>query len=84
MSGLVRGVLRALIRGYQLGISPLIGPRCRFTPTCSHYALEALEIHGAIKGSWLALTRILRCHPWHPGGFDPVPEVFAERNIRRE
>jgi putative membrane protein insertion efficiency factor len=74
MGGLVRGVLRALIRGYQLGISPLLGPRCRFTPTCSHYALEALEIHGALKGSWLALTRILRCHPWHPGGFDTVPK----------
>lgn len=69
----MRWLLRALIRGYQLFISPLLGPRCRFYPTCSHYALEAIEVHGALKGSWLALKRVLRCHPWHPGGLDPVP-----------
>jgi putative membrane protein insertion efficiency factor len=69
----VRGLLRGLIRGYQLFISPLLGPRCRFYPTCSHYAIEALETHGVLRGSWLALRRILRCHPWNPGGFDPVP-----------
>ncbi|THF59381.1 membrane protein insertion efficiency factor YidD [Pseudothauera rhizosphaerae] len=69
----VRTLLRGLIRAYQLFISPLLGPRCRFYPTCSHYALEALDTHGVLKGSWLALRRILRCHPWNPGGFDPVP-----------
>jgi len=69
----LRGFLRLLIRAYQLGISPLLGPRCRFYPVCSDYALEAIEVYGALKGSWLALKRILRCHPWHPGGFDPVP-----------
>lgn len=70
---LMRWLLRGLIRGYQLFISPLLGPRCRFYPTCSHYALEAIETHGALHGSWLALRRVLRCHPWNPGGLDPVP-----------
>ncbi|MDR2208361.1 MAG: membrane protein insertion efficiency factor YidD [Azoarcus sp.] len=69
----LQGFLRLLIRGYQLGISPLLGPRCRFYPTCSEYALEALAVHGIFKGLRLALMRVLRCHPWHPGGFDPVP-----------
>lgn len=69
----MRWLLRALIRAYQLFISPLLGPRCRFYPTCSHYALEAIEVHGALKGSWLALRRVLRCHPWNAGGLDPVP-----------
>ena len=62
-----------LVRAYQLFISPLLGPRCRFHPTCSHYTIEAVQTHGAIKGSWLALRRIVRCHPLHPGGYDPVP-----------
>lgn len=65
--------LIGLIRLYQLAISPLIGPRCRFTPTCSCYGIEALKTHGAVKGSWLTLKRILKCHPLHPGGNDPVP-----------
>ncbi|MCL2160677.1 MAG: membrane protein insertion efficiency factor YidD [Betaproteobacteria bacterium] len=73
MSRLLQGFLRLLIRGYQLGISPLLGPRCRFYPSCSDYALEALAVHGLFKGCRLMLTRILRCHPWHPGGLDPVP-----------
>lgn len=68
-----RLALVALIRGYQLIISPLLGPRCRFYPSCSHYAIEALRVHGAGRGSWLTLRRLLRCHPLHPGGVDPVP-----------
>ena len=62
-----------LVRGYQLFISPFVPPSCRFHPTCSHYAIEALQKHGAIHGLWLAIRRIARCHPWHPGGQDPVP-----------
>jgi putative membrane protein insertion efficiency factor len=62
-----------LIRGYQRNISPLRPPCCRFTPTCSQYALEAVEVHGAARGLWLALRRVLKCHPFHAGGYDPVP-----------
>jgi putative membrane protein insertion efficiency factor len=62
-----------LVRGYQLCISPFLPPSCRFHPTCSCYAIEALERHGVLKGGWLALRRIGRCHPWNPGGHDPVP-----------
>ena len=69
----MRYVLKYLIRAYQLAISPLLGPRCRFYPSCSHYAIEAIETHGALRGSWLTMKRISRCHPWHEGGFDPVP-----------
>ena len=69
----MRYVLKYLIRGYQLAISPLLGPRCRFYPSCSHYAIEAIETHGALRGVWLTIKRISRCHPWHEGGFDPVP-----------
>jgi putative membrane protein insertion efficiency factor len=69
----MRYVLKFLIRGYQLAISPFLGPRCRFYPSCSHYAIEAIETHGALRGSWLTMKRISRCHPWHEGGFDPVP-----------
>jgi putative membrane protein insertion efficiency factor len=61
------------IRFYQKNISPLSPPSCRFTPTCSHYALEAVMIHGAFKGTYLAIRRILKCHPFHKGGYDPVP-----------
>jgi putative membrane protein insertion efficiency factor len=66
-------LLVALIRLYQLALSPFIGNQCRFTPTCSYYAREAIERHGALKGSWMAMRRVGRCHPWHPGGHDPVP-----------
>ncbi|WP_373766730.1 membrane protein insertion efficiency factor YidD [Glaesserella sp.] len=66
-------VMLALVHFYRYVISPLIGPRCRFYPTCSTYALEAIKIHGAWKGGWLALKRILRCHPFSQGGDDPVP-----------
>jgi len=65
--------LLALIRGYRYVLSPWWGNQCRFTPTCSEYAMQAVERHGALEGAWLAARRILRCHPWHPGGFDPVP-----------
>jgi putative membrane protein insertion efficiency factor len=69
----MRRVLIALVRFYRRRISPLFPPSCRFTPTCSAYALEALEKYGAAKGSWLALKRLLKCHPFHAGGHDPVP-----------
>lgn len=72
MKSLLARPLIWLVRGYQLAISPLLPPSCRFHPSCSHYATEALERHGALRGGWLALRRILRCHPWHPGGHDPV------------
>ncbi|MCM2678090.1 membrane protein insertion efficiency factor YidD [Echinimonas agarilytica] len=64
----------APIKCYQKLISPLLGPCCRFYPSCSHYAIEAINIHGVGKGSWLAAKRILRCHPFNPGGNDPVPD----------
>ena len=63
----------AVIRFYQKGISPLYPPRCRYIPTCSQYALEAVEKYGAVKGTFLATKRILRCNPFHKGGYDPVP-----------
>ena len=67
-------LLVSLIKGYQLVLSPLLGQQCRFTPTCSHYAIEALQTHGAAKGVLLAVRRILRCHPWQAGGHDAVPK----------
>ncbi|MGQ0530109.1 MAG: membrane protein insertion efficiency factor YidD [Panacagrimonas sp.] len=63
-----------LIRAYQKLISPLLGPRCRFHPSCSRYAVEALQKHGVLRGSWLAACRLGRCHPLNPGGEDPVPD----------
>lgn len=68
----MKTVIILLIRFYQIVISPMFPPRCRFYPTCSQYALEAVQKKGAVKGSWLALKRILKCHPFHPGGYDPV------------
>ncbi len=67
------GVLIAALRLYQITISPLLGPACRFYPSCSSYAVEAVKLHGAMKGMGLALLRLLRCHPWRSGGVDPVP-----------
>lgn len=64
-----------LIKGYRIFISPLFPPTCRFQPTCSMYAMEAIERFGVFRGSWMATKRILRCHPFHPGGYDPVPEL---------
>lgn len=69
----MKRVLLWLVRGYRRFVSPLLPPACRFTPTCSQYALEAIEKYGALKGGYLAIRRILRCHPFHPGGYDPVP-----------
>jgi hypothetical protein len=71
--GYPRRLLAALILGYQRFLSPALPPSCRFHPSCSQYALEAVTRHGALKGSWLAARRLARCHPFHPGGFDPVP-----------
>ncbi|MEJ7138058.1 membrane protein insertion efficiency factor YidD [Amphibiibacter pelophylacis] len=67
-------LLLGLIRGYQWGISPMLAPRCRYLPTCSAYGLEAIRQHGPYLGSCLAVRRLCRCHPWSPGGWDPVPE----------
>ncbi|BBU99460.1 hypothetical protein OOC_01932 [Providencia rettgeri Dmel1] len=69
-----------LIRGYQLAISPLLGPRCRFNPTCSNYGIEALRRFGMLKGSWLTAKRVLKCHPLHAGGDDPVPPRKTDDN----
>ena len=69
----MKTVLLWLLRGYQRNISPMKPPSCRFIPTCSAYAVEAVEKYGAAKGAWLALKRLLKCHPFHPGGYDPVP-----------
>ena len=65
--------LLLMIRGYQRGISPFLPPACRYTPTCSEYAAEAIRRHGSSRGSWLAARRLLRCHPWGGSGYDPVP-----------
>lgn len=70
---MISPALRALVRAYKYAVSPLLPPACRFYPSCSEYAEEALERHGALRGSWLALSRVCRCGPWHPGGCDPVP-----------
>lgn len=70
---MIKNLFIILIKGYRLLISPLFPPACRFHPTCSQYAIEALETFGIVQGSCLALKRILRCHPYHPGGYDPIP-----------
>lgn len=79
MKAFLTACLVIFVRAYQLGISPLLGPRCRFYPSCSHYAIESLRTHGPVKGSWLTIKRIGRCHPWHPGGHDPVPSVVGSK-----
>ena len=74
----MKTILLFLLRGYKLGISPFLGQNCRFYPSCSDYAAEAVREHGAAKGSILAAKRLGKCHPWHPGGFDPVPKKSTE------
>lgn len=73
LAGLPARLALLLIAGYQRWVSPALGPRCRFAPSCSHYAADAVRAHGLLHGSWLALRRLGRCHPWNPGGYDPVP-----------
>lgn len=72
---MISRLLIFLVRAYRWLLSPWLGAHCRFHPTCSCYAIEALERHGALRGAWLALRRLGRCHPFHPGGYDPVPET---------
>ena len=74
----MRHLLMAIVRFYRVAVSPWTPPSCRYDPTCSAYALEALERHGAVRGSWLAFRRILRCHPWGGSGYDPVPGPSGE------
>ena len=69
----MKTVLIALVRFYRYAISPMLGRNCRFHPTCSEYAIEALKRHGALRGGWMAAKRVGRCHPFNPGGYDPVP-----------
>ncbi len=73
-------VLIALLKAYRFAISPLYGQVCRYHPTCSAYALEAVQTHGAVRGTWLAMRRVARCHPWAAGGLDPVPSPKNRRS----
>ena len=69
---MMKKIMILLIRGYQIFLSQLLGSNCRFTPTCSQYAIEAIRKYGVLKGGWMSIKRICKCHPWHPGGYDPV------------
>ncbi|MGE5625508.1 MAG: membrane protein insertion efficiency factor YidD [Bacillota bacterium] len=73
-------LLILVLRTYQLSLSPMLGTRCRFAPSCSQYAIEAIREHGVVKGVWLAARRVSRCHPFHPGGHDPVPPHAEHRH----
>ena len=76
-------ILMSLIGGYRRFVSPMTGPHCRFAPSCSAYALDAVLEHGALRGSWLAVRRVARCHPFHPGGLDPVPPGTRRGRLSR-
>ena len=76
-------LLRLLVRAYQVTISPILPAHCRYVPSCSSYAMEALAVHGAVRGSWLALRRLLSCHPWGGFGDDPVPPLASESSRAR-
>lgn len=76
----MQSLLILLIRVYRYALSPWLGTRCRFEPSCSQYAMQAIQEHGALKGSWLAARRLVRCHPFHPGGLDPVPRRAEHRH----
>jgi hypothetical protein len=77
-------LLIGLIRGYRVLLSPLLPPMCRFQPTCSQYALEAVDRFGVLQGSWLTAKRICRCHPFHPGGYDPVPRPSQPEPLEQD
>ena len=79
----MRKLFILLIRGYQIALSPVFGQHCRYTPTCSTYAIEAINHHGALKGGWLALKRLVSCNPWHEGGYDPVPGTDKEFDAKK-
>ncbi len=78
----ISDLLITLLRFYKRFVSPLLGPRCRFVPSCSEYAMQAIAGHGPLRGSWLAVRRLGRCHPFHPGGIDPVPERTTDPACR--
>ena len=80
----MRTLVLTLIKGYRMVISPWLGNHCRFTPTCSHYSITAIERFGLLRGGWLALRRIGSCHPWHAGGIDPVPEQNCNNSTSQE
>jgi len=78
----MKAVLVAALRGYQYAIRPMLGANCRFFPSCSDYAIEALQRHGTARGSLLAAKRLCKCHPYHPGGYDPVPETRERSTVK--
>lgn len=79
----MRLLLIGLLKAYRFAISPLYGQVCRYHPSCSAYALEAVTVHGSLRGSWMAVRRVARCHPWAPGGYDPVPPAVSDRGPKQ-